>query len=162
MWSRVACLLLGVGLGAQGCELQSCTEAGCISGVVITASSAGPLPDGEYEVALLLDGEAHSCTGTHPRISEQTVRCEPDAHGVTLYLSERGPVVVPPGTMPSGLYIEIIDRTPRSIQLEITHDGKLVAAESFTPEYTEFAPNGEECGPVCRSAELEAPPLMFE
>lgn len=150
--------------GIQGCgeSVQTCTNAGCFSGVTITTGSAGLLPEGEYRVAVLLDGVAHSCTSPIPWLSDFTMRCEPDAAGVTLSFGEWRPTFIPPGTMPRGLAIEITNRTPQRIELEITRDGNVVAAESFTPEYTEFAPNGEECGPVCRNAELEAAPLMFE
>lgn len=82
---------------AQGCELQDCTLVGCSSGVSITVSSEGPLPEGEYRVALLLDGVAHSCRGPVPDLSALTIRCEPDAPGRTVYFSELGPRAVTPG-----------------------------------------------------------------
>jgi hypothetical protein len=163
MWARVAFLVLGLAVGLPGCEEpQSCTKAGCNDGVVITASSPGPLPDGEYRIALLLDGVAHSCTGPVPFLSAFTLSCESDAPGVILSFSEWQPSFVPPGTMPGGLRIGIENSAPRRIEMEISRDGNVIAAESFVPEYATLAPNGEACGPVCQIARIEAAPLVFE
>jgi hypothetical protein len=162
MWRRVVCLIAGLGLAGQGCETQACNNAGCNDGVSVTASSAGPLPEGEYRVALLLDGVAHSCSGTVPFLSTLSTRCEPRTSSVSLSFAEWQPSFVPPGTMPGGLRIEIENSAPRSIEMEISRDGDVIAAESFTPEYATLAPNGEECGPVCQTARIEAAPLVFE
>lgn len=158
MWARVACFILGIGIGAQGCEARSCTDAGCASGVSIAVGSAQPLPTGLYTVTVLLDGVATTCRRTLPETNDPTTPC--DSRDMTFYFGESF-AALPPGSVISDLYIEI-SGTPRRIELEIAHDESVVSSESFTPEYVTHAPNGEDCPPVCQNADLEAAPLLFE
>lgn len=165
MWARVAGLGCAVVIGAQGCErLESCTDAYCESGVSIVLASAEPLPTGLYRVTALLDGVATTCHRTLPDSHDPEMQC--NSFDVSFFFGD-GAAPIPPGGTTSNLQIEI-SGAPRRIEIEVAHEvlggtgERIVASESFTPQYETHAPNGEECGPVCSNASIEAAPLMFE
>ena len=45
-----------------------------------------------------------------------------------------------------------IHGAPGQIIVTVWQDGTMIAQDELMPDYDEFAPNGESCGPVCRQA----------
>jgi hypothetical protein len=166
MAARIACWVFGSAMAVQGCnDLRTCTDAFCESGVSIVVGSAAPLPTGLYRVTVRLDGVETTCRRTLPDSNDPDMLCNP-AGSAAFYFGD-GSSPTAPGGMTQELHVAI-SGAPRRIELEIGHevlgvtDERIVASESFTPEYVALAPNGEECGPVCENAELEAAPLVFD
>jgi hypothetical protein len=89
------------------------------------------------------------CTGDPAQPSNQLVCGDAMPHSAS-YLSG------PDG--PARFSLRIEDRTPASISVVLRRDGATLTSETFELSYTELAPNGVECGPVCQRATVETTP----
>jgi len=54
----------------------------------------------------------------------------------------------------SGLELSL-NTAPKTIAVDLTLDGALILSESSTPSYVESQPNGPDCGPICRQANVD-------
>ncbi len=151
-------MLLG-GCGDVLDEGRSCTAIGCADGFSITALANEGLPDGDYELQLMLDGTAVTCA--HPALV-----ASPQGTGTCNASNVRSNLVIHNGGVagtgaPNGFLIDIVD-TPSLVVLRVLHAGELIAEGSYEPAYQTFMPNGPECGPTCTSAPYEELRLDFE
>jgi hypothetical protein len=135
-------LALTATLGVLGGCWLNCTEMGCIGSVVVQASGATP-EAAIWTVALSLDDREFGCEGPAEPNGDtgaptMTLGC-PD--GVLLTL-EDGLVTVA---------LEVAeDEAAAVVRTVVSADGVVVFDDSFEPAWEEYAPNGEQCGPVCR------------
>ena len=138
-----------------GCDdTIDCTNAGCVDGfrIAVSESPANPLPAGEYEVELSLDGTKVLCRATVP--SHSPFACD----GTAAQLSPIKPML--PERPTTGFSIQVTE-TPATASVIVRHDDAVLTQQSFSPSYQRSAPNGEECGPICRSAAGQVLTLTF-
>jgi hypothetical protein len=55
-----------------------------------------------------------------------------------------------------GIVLLIDNRTPASLSVVLRRVGTTILSEVFPLTYRESAPNGIECGPICRQAMIHA------
>lgn len=142
----LACPLLLTSFGTQSC-VKSCSEIGCLDGVLLELSSETPLQPGEYTIELVADGESTQCN--------------------VVPWSCTGPLTVTPLSFPeespgspASTEFELAG-TPRTLTIEVRYAGNVVASETIEPSYEVHRPNGEGCPPECRAAFVEVK-LAFE
>ena len=116
-----------------GCEAEYCTLIGC-GGEGATIDIESSWPDGIYTLEAAYDGQVHTCTATLPT-SEDPV-CDGDAWWW----------FDPDGTGHVQTW-----STPPEIELTILRDDTQVFSEAVSIPYEVDYPNGEDCGPACRS-----------
>lgn len=127
-----------------------CTEIGCVDGLQVELTKAGPWAPGRYTFTFALDGAAVTCAGSLPlkpceagpsltcepagrvRIGESGCALEPAAHGFSDILVPRS--------------------APARVDLAIARDGAELQRATLTPTYAVVRPNGPRCAPECRSA----------
>lgn len=117
-----------------------CTDIGCTDGLDIAFSPAFETA-GEYLVTVEADALVITCTANLP-LTEDLATC--DADGV--YLGTSGSALDESEHRLTGLYLEA---GPSTVRLVVTRDGETVVEAELSPTYQTYAPNGEECGPVC-------------
>ena len=110
---------------------KMCTLVGCSGGLSIDIKD---LPSGaDYQVSVTLpSGETITqvCGDTPENSFEKSC----NTSGVFIALQ---PDVSP----------------PESVKIEVVMNGRTYSQE-FTPEYEKFQPNGEDCSPICYSADI--------
>jgi hypothetical protein len=146
----------GGGLG------EACTLIGC--GAAFTATVAGAsadFPPGLYQVDVTADGASFSGTFTWPQDPEGgfmfSTPVQPINLLVTLFLNSDCRI--------SGCdaYVETIqlmpwtNASPAEIRIQQSVDGRPMLDRTIRPNYTEYAPNGQACGPTCFKASVEWP-----
>lgn len=154
-WRVFALTLVGLGCSDEG----PCTLALCFDGFSIVVSeppepgegtSSVPLPEGVYELELSLDGAPITCHRTIP--GELSLDCTAT------------PVIVEgftPDLVAVTAFNVVIRTTPRTVNATVRYQGSVLAQQIFEPQYRTVAPNGERCGPVCKSSGPELLPLAF-
>lgn len=145
---------------AAGCSGdKECTLVGCSDGFSVTALASEGLRDGSYEVQLMLDGEAVTCS--HPQLV-----AAPQSSGTCTAAGVRSDLLIHNGGAPetesaNALAIDI-PGTPSQVELRVLHDGQLIGEASYAPTYEALMPNGPECGPLCNRAPPQQLSLVFE
>lgn len=155
-----------VGLGAVGAALRivpacgdlpepprTCTSIGCEDRLAIelargpeTDPSPRALPAGRYEVELAHDDVAITCRHSWPAETNIAFDCPASDHTVLFVLDEDR-------VTPLGIDVVIEDQSPPSLEVVVRLDGAVITAQTFTPIYEEYFPNGPECDLVpCRQA----------
>ncbi len=134
---------------AAGCDVQTCTDAGC--GTTLQLQIEGPdgraLPDSTYEIVVDLGGSLYS---TVCSTSPGTTSCEP-AEGA-------GPFHVDASITSTGtIMVEVNDDgwdalTPDTVALSVTAGDAPLFDDSWDVEYDIVHPNGEDCEPTCAVA----------
>jgi hypothetical protein len=153
----IAALLVGCGDLLEGDK--TCTQIGCTDGFWVTALASEGLRDGSYEIQLMLDETAVTCT--HPALV-----AAPRVDGNCSARNVRSNVVIHNGgTIGTGaanaFLIDIVDTASR-VELRVLHDGQLVGEARYEPTYQTIMPNGPECGPTCTTAPRQELRLDFE
>jgi hypothetical protein len=124
-----------------GCGLipgRSCTLMGCSDALSVVLTPEEALADGAWEVEVIQeDGSSELCAFEIEGGVVGQAPCE--AFG-----TEGSPTVQV--DFPAG---------EGGVTVEVRHEGELIHTEDFAPEYEELAPNGPECGPICRRAAVE-------
>ena len=115
---------------------DACTEIGCIDGFVISLVNSD-WDDGRYEFLIDVDGAVVTCEYTIPLGTSDQGGC--DSSGV----------LIGTGSDHSFYEIFLTTTTATAITVTIQIDGTLLTEASFTPDYQQVYPNGEECPPVC-------------
>lgn len=131
---------------AAACDPESCTLIGCDDSlmVIIEGPDGSALPDSTYEIVLELDGSTYVTACGQPSSGEYF--CEP-VEGMGSHQLE---VLYTPSGIIS---IEVTNDTPDEVSLSVTAGDAPLLDESWVVQYETSAPNGEDCGPVCRSAD---------
>lgn len=145
----VAALLLN----GTACDLgHSCTEIGCASGVSVTlAQGSGAWSEGEYALEVMLDDEKAPCAfavpGDVPAPGSSTdLDC---GTGIMAQLVSRSSAA-------NDFEVQLdAYSTPKTLTVELSHDGAEILSTSPPLHYTESQPNGPDCEPVCRNAQVE-------
>jgi hypothetical protein len=143
---------------------RACTEMGCSDSAMITAKlSPAGAPLGTHSFALEIDGKPQTCTVEFTREIETAHGQCPE--GAFLLF---GPAMQGTETSMDGVvgYTEepipgefrwqlTIFGQPTKVHVVHTHDGKTILDQAASLTYTDFRPNGPECEPVCKSANVE-------
>jgi hypothetical protein len=173
----LACLL------ASGCDAftHACTEIGCVDGTNIGLRMPDDRwPAGSYEVDFTIDGATHACAFDvpddipEPPLQPVILACEPY---FTAQLIPRarcteqptgGAVSQGPTQMPNTdcepiegawlLYADFYGQA-ESLRVAVRRDGETLLDRTLQPEYEESRPNGPDCEPLCRQANVQ---LMVE
>ena len=120
------------------CGCEDCTEIGCTSGLNVFVQAYGQrFQPGIYHVSAVADGELTDCEVTFSNEGSVTQTCN-----ATLQI----------GTEQSAFSL-LFTSAPESLVFTLTHDDSLVIDTVYVPEYTETAPNGPDCDPICRWAD---------
>jgi hypothetical protein len=103
---------------------------------------------GQYTIEVLADGVEHVCTASLPLASCDVVAgvAACDAFALNPPICSSPP---PEGNRLDSLTLE---GSPASVSVTIRRDGMKIASQTFSPTYDGVAPNGVECGPICRHA----------
>ncbi len=164
----VSCLACVV-MSASGCDALSkgCTLIGCQDSFGATVRSAdGSFPSGAHRVEVLADGTSLTCTFVYPSTSASSQLC--DANLSVMVWPETtctdtmmdGAVSHSCEPIPGKFYESIaLPGTPGQVHVWQYVDDTAVLDAALAPSYQEFAPNGRECGPICRQATAS---LMFQ
>jgi len=138
-----------------GCPLDqggaACTEIGCGDAFVcaITQSAGQATEGGVYEISYLVPGEGEeivTCDTSNARYQG----CESTSGDVGGSGNELGQIVF-------HVYPAWGEAPPDELTLEVRSGGALLGEETFSPDWNEFYPNGEECDEYpCYQADEEA------
>ena len=149
---------------------QFCTEIGCVDSVSVQLTTAdGAWPDGRYEVVMQLDdGQTKRCQASMPADlpehigSASNLECDPalsaqlstqsSCRAVTSGDAETETCVPMPGRFQLELWLQ---STPQQLDLRILRDGQAVLEQTVSPQYEGSQPNGPDCEPTCRGAQLQ-------
>lgn len=146
-------LALAAGCNAEGQRQEgTCTLADCSDGIWLTlvrptSQATLPLPDGRYELELGYDDVNDVCTGLPSQVDPALACGDGAAHRVSFSTGSEGPV---------GVLVTIERHTPATLSVVLRRDGITLTSEVFELTYSELAPNGIECGPICQRATIEA------
>lgn len=152
----------------SGCDLKDCNEIGCSDGVEAELSyTSYDWPDGEYRIEVDLDAAKHVCTFSFPsarprRDTLPSLGCEPDDPRFDLgimqdyaecyeYMGVDAGKCAPTGQR-HRLQLRAASQ-PKALHLRIEHNGELVIEKDEKLKYTQLAPNGAACGPICTSSQ---------
>ncbi len=130
---------------------KACTQIGCIDGVMLRGDYDREWKNGNYRFELVLDNRRVTCTGELPLkpCGEQSLHCDKDG----VMITESG-CALPKSAHGFG-DIHIQD-DPRKVMVRITHNNKPILTRTIVRvDYQESRPNGDGCGPVCRSASYD-------
>jgi hypothetical protein len=125
---------------------RDCTLIGCGAAFSIAFDKSSAWAQGEYRVALTLDGDEVECSASLPLSCDLASACDDPA--VLLQLSG---CALPAASHALG-GVELAQKTPAFVAVEVFFQGQALAAASFQPIYAESQPNGAQCEPTCRSA----------
>jgi hypothetical protein len=136
---------------------RTCTQMGCGLAFEILIMSTRPLEAGTYNIQLRRDRETTDCRYAVPASCLQCgtpkgFECFP-AQAMTCTGSTR---LFFTGLAPScdGSPISVIgifDKAAK-VSVRLSKDGRLLGAQTYTPQYEPHYPNGPACGPECWGA----------
>ena len=142
VWSGWRSMMaIALALGGVACDYgHSCTDIGCESGLTLSVQLAsGDWVDGDY----VLGAGTASCSFSIPRdLPTGSSETGLDCNGGSGWLG------------PSDLQV-LLTTTPKVLAIELERDGAAILEEESTPSYTEYKPNGPDCGPSCRGGSVE-------
>jgi hypothetical protein len=120
---------------------QTCTDVGCETGLTLSVRRAsGTWADGDYVLAAGTERCNFSIPRDLPAVGSIT---RPGCDGGTQ--AQLGN---------SGLELSL-STTPKTLAVSLTRDRSVILSETSTPRYQESQPNGPDCGPVCRQADVD-------
>lgn len=150
-------------------ESHSCTEIGCAdaAGVIIRTES-GEWPAGVYTLDVSFDSQVYVCSFTMPddlpEMAGQGAALDCDDPALYAYFSPRVTCTeTSNGNSVSQSCTPIENQfdlqvsmygTPAELSVELKRDDSVLVEESHTLTYEEYFPNGPECGPACRQADV--------
>lgn len=147
--ARVLVLATFASGAAMGCDAGGtiCTAVACSDGVQVRIESSADagtnaLPDGDYLVSVEIEGARHSAT-CHVRANpiDPAVKCDPPDNVVRFDVDT--------------LIHLFVDGTPKELKLTVVRGDSPATSLTLTPAYQDFTPNGPQCSPVCRKADIE-------
>jgi hypothetical protein len=151
---------LGAAVAANACSEHACSLVGCTDAFSANVRRAdGSFPSGTHRIDVVADGASLTCTFTFPLPANTQPACPaPLAVAVSPATactevttgSSSGMTCTP---IP-GQFVETITLmgTPAQVQAQQYVDDAPILDEMIAPTYQIVAPNGSECGPVCRQA----------
>jgi hypothetical protein len=163
-WRRWVVVVAGALVNGVACNVaHSCTDVGCVSGVHVRVAPEGNVwPAGNYAVALSLDGETSACSFSIPedlpaRGAVATLSCGYLSQLAACREIREGGAVIHECEPLDGQYELNIAAAGEhsSLALTLAHDGSVVLDHTEDPVYTVTSPNGPECSPHCRNANVE-------
>jgi hypothetical protein len=166
---RVLSLTVLLGFFVSCMESHSCTEIGCIDAAGVTIrTESGEWAEGVYTLRIAFDGEEYECgfdmPGDLPEVVGQRgeLDCEPRLEAsftprVECTESSDGNSSSQSCTPIERQFdLEVFTQgTPAALDVKLDLDGMLLVDESHDLVYEEYFPNGPECGPACRQANVE-------
>lgn len=144
-------VLLTACAGAPPGDGRACTEIGCADGLFVRVTPGAPWPSGEYRFIVEAGGVTTTCTGSLPLPACETRAITCDREGV-VSIAESG-CALPPSAHAFGDLD--LPATPEQLTVEVQHEGRTVARETFTPAYQTSQPNGPGCPPICTNASVD-------
>lgn len=167
-------LLLTALLGSTACaepaaplaEPHACTLMACFAHASVTAHlGAADAAPGAHTFTLTADGSTQTCTldvvdpartafGTCT--GGASVRLGPTTRVVEDHTSMPGMVSATFVPVPGRFEWEVtIDGTPARVAIRHVLAGRTIVEREATPTYVDTRPNGPDCDPVCRVADVE-------
>lgn len=144
-------------------ETLNCTLIGCDDGAhVVVHAPRDAWSAGDYTVEVSADKSSFKCTSKLPTASQSRFdnpKFACDGASPFLFLirgdgCENGDSGIEDdvtcGTLELG-----VQGTPSKVRVRVDRSGTTVLDETWTPKYREFAPNGRECGPICKRSSTE-------
>lgn len=131
-----------------GDDAVFCTDIGCADGFTASITkTSGSWEAGAWEFEIEVDGVSYFCAVDLPFDSEATT-ADCDSELVSLGISgaaldESEHEIVSVGTTEVAAVVFVTVRL----------DGTALTYMTWEPEYDRQAPNGEDCGPICYSAQ---------
>lgn len=120
-----------------------CTERGCSSRLEVRLAYPLTTP-GEYEFAIgVQEAGPAACTAIIDSDGQEATIKDFGNGGPCTVITENGEFV--------GVQLEM---TPRSLDVTLRHQGTLLVAQTVTPSYEQYRPNGIGCEPVCQMSEV--------
>jgi len=150
---------------AQACAVKSCTLIGCQDQFSATVRRAdGTFPSGTHRIEILADTTDLTCTFTYPlgtvagdvaaapqcpsglsvTVGQDQVCTQTTENGVVSYMCQ--PI---PGQV---LETILLAGRPGEVHARQYVDDMPILDVAAAPSYRDYAPNGTECGPICRQA----------
>jgi hypothetical protein len=141
-------ILVVASVFVPSCSAKECTLIGCASGLTIEFTGGNATP-GRYRVEMVADEQPMSCEITLP------------SDGREAECSAGQPIwnirILPDKTDGIERLAQIVfySATPKSVAFTVHRDDKIVGGDMLQPTYVESFPNGPECGPACRQAQVQ-------
>jgi len=147
--SRMALAILPAAIGCTTTSTD-CTAIGCGPAFLVQFERTGAWSPGNYRVTVVADGETVECTATLPLDCEGPPPC-PSSAGFLVALN--GCALDPSQHSITG--VEFFQGSaPQSVEVRVYQDDVLLGEDRYFPSYTESQPNGPDCEPVCKNAEI--------
>lgn len=130
---------------------KMCTQIGCLDGLTLRIDPDYDWKTGNYDLYFNLGGKSVICRGRlplKPCDDGPTFQC--GGSGVTI--GESGCALPQNAHAISDIHIEGV---PSTVSVIIKHNGQTIVTRRMVPEYQTSQPNGEGCGPVCKSASYD-------
>lgn len=156
------CVSASAGCDGDPFWATSCTEIGCGDGVSMQLRLDERTAMTTTSVLLSMDGVSSRCELEHPADLDQFIPC---GEGVEASLQRT--VVCESTTAPNGDESEscrpdggfalglTVFGTPQLVAMELTPAGGEARSFTVQPRYETTRPNGPDCDPVCRRADIE-------
>lgn len=140
-------LLATVPLAAACQTFLACTEIGCQDGLSIVLNLDAPLDDGVWTLEVDTDDGLTTCAFEVSHTCAEGDVCVTSDCDTLAWSAEQGEV--------DTVYLWLVtdDETVDVYLDDPSGTERFAASETVT--YETFAPNGEQCGPICTSASLE-------
>jgi hypothetical protein len=159
----IGMILACAALGASGCNILSkgCTLVGCEDSFTANVRRAdSSFPAGAHRIEVLADSAIRTCTFTYPfAMPGDNPNCGLDLRVMVwpettcTDTTDGGVVTHQCDTIPTRLYELItIPGTPGQVHVSQSVDDTTILDVAAAPSYQDVAPNGRECGPICRQA----------
>jgi hypothetical protein len=164
----LAFLLLPVLLSAC-VEAHSCTEIGCADAAGVTIKTeSGEWAPGVYTLDIAFDGAAHECSFTMPDDLPEVVGqlgeldCDTDLNAYFTprytcmeFIDSNGARHQTCTPLERQFDLEVSTYgTPAALTVALELDGSVLVDEAHDLAYQTYYPNGPECGPACRQANV--------
>jgi hypothetical protein len=162
-------LALGLAVLASGCEVftHSCTEIGCLDGVTLELTpGGGTFADGNYTLELIAETTRSACRFAIPDSTPSqgtvgTVDCDLGLDAFIQQAAEctemRTADAVSESCRPLPGQFTLnaqLQATPETLAVRLVRDGVSLVEQTLTPAYETSRPNGPDCDPECRQAQV--------
>lgn len=123
-----------------------CGDLQCSNGLRISlVAEGGVFTGGRYEVHTSADGTGRVCSF---RIGAEPEQCFGDPPCV---LEDECELVFNFSAVPHSVAL-VVGPDPDVVDVGIVRDGQTVGGQTLAPQYDDYAPNGDDCPPVCQVA----------
>jgi hypothetical protein len=152
---------------AQGCSSKTCPTIGCSDQFTATVQRAdGSFPSGAHRIEILADGVMTTCSFSYPLATAPggggTAPSCPSGMMVTVGQQEvctqttvNNSVATTCQPVPGQVRETIqISGAPGQVHAWQYVDDVAALDTAAAPSYQDVAPNGKECGPICRQASV--------